>query len=154
RHLERCVRCRGHLAEQSDDDFLAKLREARHGSHTPAPEMSLEEVPATRDSVAQAQSLLRIGDLPPALAAHPEYTICRELGRGGMGVVYEAVNVGMDRREVLKVVHKDKLDKPGMLDRFRREVRAAGQLGHPNVVTAYRILDLGDVLALAMEYVE
>src|SRR5262249_26224035 len=51
--------------------------------------------------------------LPPDLGGSTHYEIIRELGRGGMGVVYLAQNRLMDRPEVLKVVNKDVLDKPG-----------------------------------------
>jgi len=53
-----------------------------------------------------------------------EYTNIRELGRGGMGVVYLARNTIMDRLEVLKVVNRS-------ADRFLREIQAAARLKHP-----------------------
>src|SRR5262249_855567 len=59
-----------------------------------------------------------------------------------------------DRPEVLKVLNRTLLERPGAAERFLREIRAAGRLSHPNVVTAYNALDLGGLLVLAMEYVE
>jgi formylglycine-generating enzyme required for sulfatase activity/tRNA A-37 threonylcarbamoyl transferase component Bud32 len=89
------------------------------------------------------------------LRDHPQYEVLRELDRGGMGVVYLAKNRPMDRLEVLKVVHKHLLDQyPGMAERFLREIRSGAQLRHPNIVTAYAALQVGDLLVLAMEYVE
>jgi formylglycine-generating enzyme required for sulfatase activity len=93
-------------------------------------------------------------DLPPLLAEHPQYRVVRELGRGGMGVVYLAHNVLMDRPEVLKVLGPALLSVPGARDRFLREIRAAAKLDHPHVVKAHSALPLGDSLAFAMEYVE
>ncbi|MFO0850975.1 MAG: protein kinase [Gemmataceae bacterium] len=93
-------------------------------------------------------------DLPPELAAHPQYAVERELGRGGMGVVYLARNRRMDRPEVLKVLAPEAVARPGARDRFLREIWAAARLHHPNVVTAYSVLELGRLLALAMEYVD
>ena len=75
--------------------------------------------------------------LPPGLADHPDYEIKRELGRGGMGVVYLAHNKLMDRDEVLKVMGREDHGRPGVLDRFLREIRAVAKLRHPNIVTAY-----------------
>jgi tRNA A-37 threonylcarbamoyl transferase component Bud32 len=71
-----------------------------------------------------------------------------------MGVVYLARNKLMDRPEVLKVVHKKFLDQPGMAERFLREIRTAARLSHPNIVTAYSALQVGELLVFAMEFVE
>ena len=92
--------------------------------------------------------------LPPGLADHADYEILRELGRGGMGVVYLAQNKLMGRLEVLKVVGRHLVERPGVLDRFLREIQSAAKLHHTNIVTAYSALRLGESLVLAMEYVE
>src|SRR4051794_3001539 len=72
---------------------------------------------------------------PPELAGLPGYEVVRELGHGGMGVVYLARNRLMERSEVLKVIARSLVEKPAALERFRREIVAAGQLQHPNIVT-------------------
>jgi tRNA A-37 threonylcarbamoyl transferase component Bud32 len=92
-------------------------------------------------------------DLPPELANHPRYRILRELGRGGMGVVYQARQTVMDREVVIKVINKALLEQPGALERFQREVRAAAKLAHPNIVTAYDAEQAGDLHMLVMEFV-
>ncbi len=84
----------------------------------------------------------------------PGYEILGELGRGGMGVVYLARNVLMDRREVLKVVNKALLDRPGVEERFLREIRAAAMLNHNHVVKAYSAVQAGESVIFAMEYVD
>ena len=84
----------------------------------------------------------------------PGYEVLGELGRGGMGIVYLARNVLMDRREVLKVVNKELLDKPGVAERFLREIRSAAMLRHNNVVQAYSAIQAGELLLFAMEYVD
>lgn len=94
------------------------------------------------------------GSIPPELAEHPDYRVIRELGRGGMGVVYLAENRLMGRKEVLKVVGAHLVRKKSVLDRFLREIRAAAQLRHPNIVAAHAASRLGEGLVLAMEYVE
>jgi hypothetical protein len=91
--------------------------------------------------------------LPPGLADHPDYQVVRELGRGGMGVVYLARNRLMGRDEVLKVMSREIIEKPGVLDRFLREIRAVARLQHPNIVAAYSAFRLGESIVLAMEYV-
>jgi serine/threonine protein kinase len=87
------------------------------------------------------------------LADHPDYELIKELGQGGMGTVYLAKNRMMDRLEVLKVISKSLLDRPGALDRFQQEIRSAAKLAHQNIVAAYSVLRPGDFLVFAMEYV-
>ena len=94
------------------------------------------------------------GTLPPELVDHPDYEIVRELGRGGMGVVYLANNRLMGRQEVLKVVGRHLVERPEVLERFLREIRTAAKLQHGNIVTAYAAMRFGPSLVLAMEYVE
>jgi WD40 repeat protein/serine/threonine protein kinase len=88
------------------------------------------------------------------LASHADYEIRRELGRGGMGVVYLAHNRLVDRDEVLKVMGRHIIERPGVMERFLREIRAVGQLRHPNIVAAYTAFRSGESLVFAMEYVE
>ena len=71
-----------------------------------------------------------------------------------MGVVYLAKNKLMGRLEVLKVVGRHLIERPGVADRFLREIRSAAKLQHANIVTAYSAMRLGESLVLAMEYVE
>jgi serine/threonine protein kinase len=92
--------------------------------------------------------------IPPELTGHPDYQIIRELGQGGMGVVYLAHNRLMGRDEVLKVVGPQAVEQRGVLDRFLREIRAVASLRHPNIVTAYSAFLCGKNLVFAMEYVE
>ncbi len=89
--------------------------------------------------------------LPPELRDHPKYEVVRELGRGGMGVVYLARNRLMGRMEVLEA---KRFDDPDAAARFRREIRSAAQLNHPNVVKAHAAVEVRGLLLLAMEYVE
>ena len=92
--------------------------------------------------------------MPPGLADHPDYEIRRELGRGGMGVVYLAHNRLLGRDEVLKVMGRHLLERSGVADRFLREIRAVARLRHENIVAAYTAFRLGESLVFAMEYVE
>ncbi len=93
-------------------------------------------------------------DVPSELRSHEQYEVLRELGRGGMGVVYLARNRLMKRLEVLKVVNPQLLDRPDTRARFLREISSAAQLHDPHIVTAYSASQLGSLLVLALEYVE
>ena len=70
-----------------------------------------------------------------------------------MGVVYLAHNKLMGRDEVLKVMGRHIMERPGVLDRFLREIRIVARLRHPNIVTAYHATRLGESIVFAMEYV-
>jgi serine/threonine protein kinase len=96
----------------------------------------------------------RLSALPPELANHPDYEIVRELGHGGMGVVFLAHNRIMGLNEVLKVIGPDIIERPGVFDRFLREIRAVAKLHHPNIVAAHAGFRCGQSLVFAMEYVE
>src|SRR5262245_2235635 len=85
------------------------------------------------------------------------FEIVRPLNRGGMGVVYQARQRGLDRLVALKVIAPDRLggkDHEEYLERFRREARAAALLNHPNIVTVYSTDLAGPRPYFAMEYVE
>jgi serine/threonine protein kinase len=153
-HLEGCDPCQRRVAELSSDDFLGRLQKAGvvpdnvASGWSPSAASSTEEVPSVYVPCPSADTL------PPELADHPDWEIIRELGRGGMGVVYLAENRLMGRQEVLKVVGTHLLERPGVLDRFLREIQSAARLQHPNIVTAYSAMRLGPSLVLSMEYVK
>ncbi|MGB7345319.1 MAG: serine/threonine-protein kinase [Pirellulaceae bacterium] len=68
-----------------------------------------------------------------------DYKIGREIGRGGMGVVYEAHQQSIDRRVALKILPISAMLDQRQITRFKNESRAAGQLQHPNIVTVYSV---------------
>ena len=79
-----------------------------------------------------------------------KYRIEGELGRGGMGVVYAAVNIDTEKRVALKWLSPEPGDGNN-LARFRREARAAGRIHHPNVVTIFDIGEENGSIFLVME---
>jgi formylglycine-generating enzyme required for sulfatase activity/dienelactone hydrolase/predicted Ser/Thr protein kinase len=81
------------------------------------------------------------------------YVVGRELGRGGMGVVYEAEDSRLGRKVAIKVLHGD-ADNPGRTHRFEQEARAASALNHPNIVTIHDIDAADDGNFIVMELVE
>jgi tRNA A-37 threonylcarbamoyl transferase component Bud32 len=143
-HLETCPDCRRRAADVPADDFLRRIRDAQGRGTTPGPDLPLTGLAAAVSPPAR---------ILPELADHPQYEIVRELGRGGMGVVYLARNKLMDRQEVLKVVSRELLTREGAAERFLREIRSAAKLNHPNVVAALAAIQSGNLIALAMEHV-
>ena len=81
-----------------------------------------------------------------------EYTIVREIGRGGMGVVYEAVQESLGRHVALKVFHFAGWNA-AHLERFRREARAAARLHHTHIVPVYGVGEAGGVHFYAMQFI-
>src|SRR5262249_48884293 len=116
-----------HIAECSDccralegvTDSLVDLARAAMGTN---PMAQMETLPP---------------DVPPALVDHPRYKVLNRIGTGGMGAVYRAEHRIMGRTVALKVMAPALVADPEALDRFRREVRLASRLAHPNIVTAY-----------------
>jgi formylglycine-generating enzyme required for sulfatase activity/tRNA A-37 threonylcarbamoyl transferase component Bud32 len=82
------------------------------------------------------------------------YRILERLGEGGMGQVYKAHHVSMDRTIALKMIPKERVTDPTAVGRFQREVRAIAKLSHPNIVIAFEVNQAGQTLFLAMEYVD
>ncbi|MBM4383941.1 MAG: protein kinase [Deltaproteobacteria bacterium] len=82
------------------------------------------------------------------------YRIDRELGRGGMGIVYQATDLVLDRPVALKVLPDGLRDNPQALRNFIREAKAAAKLNHPNIVTVYDAGEQSGRTYIAMEYVD
>ena len=83
-----------------------------------------------------------------------DYRILRQIGRGGMGVVYEAEQISLGRRVALKVLPERASSDRMILERFRREARAAARLHHTNIVPVYDVGQDGDVRFYAMQFIQ
>jgi serine/threonine-protein kinase len=91
-------------------------------------------------------------DLQAALAG--EYSLQRELGRGGMGIVYLARDVQLDRDVAIKVLPAELARMPAARERFLREARMAAGLSHPHIVPIHRVGEAGGFVFFVMSYVE
>jgi Flp pilus assembly protein TadD/serine/threonine protein kinase len=83
-----------------------------------------------------------------------DYRVVREVGRGGMGVVYEAVQLSLDRRVALKVLPFAAALDPRQLQRFKNEAHAAAQLHHTNIVPVFGVGCERGVHYYAMQFIE
>ena len=141
-HLELCTSCADAVSrlDRKADTLLLDLRRRVIDSSVTATQFS--------------------GDSPPARAGEPDpagrpsewlddFRIVREIGRGGMGVVYEAMQVSLGRHVAIKL-----LREPSDLPRFRREARAAGRLHHTNIVPVYGVGEQGGRCYYVMQYID
>jgi eukaryotic-like serine/threonine-protein kinase len=81
------------------------------------------------------------------------YQIVARIASGGMGEVYRAHDSVLDRDVALKILHTNLADDASFIDRFRREARSAGMLGHPNIVAVHDWGETGDTYFMVMEFV-
>jgi serine/threonine-protein kinase len=82
------------------------------------------------------------------------YELLSLLGKGGMGSVYRARDLELDEMVALKMVRRDMIETPGILERFRQEVRLARKVTHPNVARTFDIAEHEGTRFLTMELVE
>src|SRR5260370_15670915 len=111
---------------------------------------------------ALAQELMRRGWLTPyqgnrLLSGRSQelllgsYILLERLGEGGMGAVYKARNWKLGAVRALKVIRKERMTQATVVQRFQREMRAAAQLSHPNVVHAHDADEVDGTHLIAME---
>ncbi|MBN1421363.1 MAG: protein kinase, partial [Planctomycetes bacterium] len=116
------------------------------------------EVPDVADEILEALEVFSLietsGEASPSFRALGDHTLLHQIGRGGMGIVYEAWQNSMDRRVALKVLPSGLSADTKTLARFLREAKVAGKLQHPNIVSVHGIgVDQGTPF-YSMEFVE
>jgi Tol biopolymer transport system component len=131
------------------DDLLCKEVESLLSSYEQ--ESSFLETPA---AALAAQSLVKEESAALVGQQLGHYKIVREIGRGGMGVVYLAQDVSLGRPVALKLLPKHLTSDPNRLRRFEREARAASALNHHNILTIYEIAHLEGLHLIATEFID
>jgi formylglycine-generating enzyme required for sulfatase activity/serine/threonine protein kinase len=153
------------MASTSADSLLETL--GQHSLLEPAEleQLKLQVRGQNVDSRALAQKLIQQGWLTPyqinqLLQGRGQelvlggYVLLERLGEGGMGHVYKARHRKLGRIVALKLIRKERLASPNAVARFHREIQAAAQLNHPNIVLAYDADQIGDAHFFTMEYVD
>ncbi|MFQ5638121.1 MAG: serine/threonine protein kinase [bacterium] len=82
------------------------------------------------------------------------FKIIRKLGEGGMGEIYLAEDIKLNRTAVIKCISPRLITDEDSRRRFMREAQAAARLNHPNIVTVYELGEHADIVYIAMEYID
>jgi len=121
----------------------------------------LQEVATTLLQRAPGETEQRLespaaGDKPaePLLGQLGDFQLIREIGRGGMGIVYEAEQISLRRRVALKILPFASAFDPKQLQRFKNEALAAAHLNHPNIVPVYAVGSDRGVHYYAMQFID
>ena len=145
--IEEYVERYPHIADELRD-VLTALQYLRPTSDAMDPEASgvMTDIEATpKNVVTQSEHVgnrtttPKRGVSPTSVPILPNYEILGELGRGGMGIVYQARHLALNRVVALKMIRAGAFADVSMLERFRSEALAVAQLKHPNIVQIYDI---------------
>jgi tetratricopeptide (TPR) repeat protein len=126
------------------------------------PELARDLPRLFQETIPLRRNLAEPDTDPPAAPTPPDsslrdlgdYHLVREIGRGGMGVVYEAHQRSLGRRVALKILPFQVAHAQLTLERFRREARSAAQLHHTNIVPVFEVGQEGDICFYVMQYID
>lgn len=152
-HLEGCEQCeqRASQLDNVTDPFLNSLRQRR------VDKIAQQENTGDGQNVETAQGRLDDTKKPDQSPqpqnydwpTHPDYEVLRKLGQGGMGTVYKARQLRLNRNVAIKQVRS-----PVSLSRFRIEAEAVAQLQHPYIVQVFAVEEQAGRPFLALEYID
>jgi serine/threonine protein kinase/formylglycine-generating enzyme required for sulfatase activity len=150
------------LLDRLAEEFAARYRRGERPSleeytdKYPQLAADIREVFPAMAAIEQADEDRRGPDeaAAPPLEVVGDYRILREIGRGGMGVVYEAEQVSLGRRVALKVLRLHGARDGKAVERFKREARAAARLHHTNIVPVFEVGQAGDACFYAMQLIQ
>src|SRR5262245_36389350 len=114
--------------------------------------LMLERVSPQPEEIAGRIISEQVSSAQPKLVG--EYRILREIGRGGMGIVYEAEQLSLGRHVALKVLPSHALLTSNLLTRFQNEARAAARLHHTNIVTVFGVGEDRGIHYYAMQFIQ
>ncbi len=157
-HIHNCNACTAELdsVNDQDDSLIADLRSPDHL-------LPLDTEPGCPVAVAKALDALSLLPASPErsaieLARFPkiigEYELVRPLGQGGMGSVFLAQHTKLGRQVALKFLVSHRLANARMRERFEAEMRAVGQLSHPNIVNAHDAREVDGTAVLVTEFID
>lgn len=155
-HVEDCQTCDLVLStlENEQSDLLKELREGIRTERL-LQEPEFEKLRNTaRFSQADTTASADVDEHPQTGKRLRDYRLVKKIGEGGMGTVYQAFHVHLAKHVALKILPNDKLRSKQSVARFRQEMRAVGQVNHPNVVSASDAGTIDGQHFLVMELVQ
>jgi hypothetical protein len=167
-HLSVCTLCakRVDTLVPAAEDLVADLRGLAGAAATsPDPKLNVEMLTAERlgeqlgEQLGEGAGFDPLRALPRGPASPPpsdrfhEYRLLERLGQGGMGTVYRALHLRLERVVAIKLLSSERMRDPSSIARFQREMRAVGKLAHPNIVQATDAGEVEGMHYLVMEFV-
>ena len=139
----------------SRQDVQHCMDEVRHAEQAGQP-ISLDAVLVRKGLVsrAHADELVAVGGPKRPLGRIGGFQLIEEIGRGGMGTVYKARQISMDRLVALKVLPPNLAKNKAYIDRFFKEARAVARLSHVNIIQGYDVGEASGYYYFAMEYID
>jgi len=137
-------------------ELLAKARTLRNAATSrvraqPTPDPELRALRGAETMIAPVRAP---GSQREHVGVEQRYRVIKEIGRGGMGVVYQALDSALEREVALKELPTHLTAQPEFARRFKQEARMLGRLSHPNIVQVYDLVEDGERLWIAMELVK
>ncbi|KAA5541754.1 serine/threonine protein kinase [Roseiconus nitratireducens] len=140
-----------------DQEFLYQALESNGASSAgPAHQDTLPSNPSTDSTKRPNQSnwsLARIGDAEFPIE-FGDYTLLREIDRGGMGIVFQAWHEKLSRIVALKIIRSGELSNPEELARFRAEAEASACIDHVNIISIFEVGEVHGLVYFTMNFVD
>jgi serine/threonine protein kinase/WD40 repeat protein/tetratricopeptide (TPR) repeat protein len=159
--------------ERLADEFLERQRRGEHPSlaeyTTRFPELAeeirdlfpalvmIEQLKPFQEDLTGSVAAAPVpssGGIGPPMGSLGDYRLLREVGRGGMGVVYEALQESLGRHVALKILFQNGRLAPTQIERFRLEARSAARLHHANIVPIYGVGEHQGMYYYAMQFIQ
>ena len=144
-HLQTCDRCSDSFTDIVNDDDT--IDSCFRGPEAATKIGRTKQILASEDQADQQKESSPVSSLG-------QFDLISELGRGGMGIVYKAIDRGLDCPVALKVIHDRHATSGSSVQRFRREQKLLGRLNHPNIVRARTAGEHSGRHFLVMDFVE
>ena len=155
--MRTCSTCSRQIPEDSQVcPYCSAAVDTDHGTLTSQKKAvgSLAGAPTVRATESVDSDLIPHGQFLPGTRLVERYRVVSMLGKGGMGEVYRADDLELGQSVALKFLPPEFASDPRRLEHFRREVRIARQIAHPNVCRVYDIAQVEGRYFLSMEYVD